>query len=79
MTRAAVQTRRVELTGGRVLHVSRFVDPGTGRDRLTLVRGWEDSSPLPPSPDRAALELPGERLPELVEALRELEDQEASG
>lgn len=68
-----VRTRTVELSGGRVLHLSRFRDPATGRDRLTLVKGWTDSSPLPPTPDGDAVEVPGRVLGELVEALQALE------
>lgn len=71
-----VTTRSVDLGAGRVLHVSRFQDPATSRDRVTLVRGWTDSSPLPPGPDGEALEVPGDVLPDLLEALRELEGAE---
>jgi len=73
---AMVTTRSVDLRGGRVLHVSRFRDPATARDRVTLVKGWTDSSPLPSSPDGQAVELAGKHLPALVDALRELGDVE---
>lgn len=66
-----VRTATLELGGGAVLHVSRFTDP-IGRDRLTLVRGFEDAFPIPTASEDV-LELPGDATDDLVAALRELE------
>lgn len=70
-----VRTETVDLGGGGVLHVSRFTDP-TGRDRLTMVRGFEDSSPIPTAPEDV-MEIPGGCRADLVDALRELDRGDA--
>lgn len=67
------RTETIDLDGGKVLHVTRFRDPTNGRDRLTLVTGFSDSSPLPTSPDQL-VELPGSSTGDLVDALRRLDD-----
>ena len=74
MTReTTVRTTTLDLGGGSVLHVSRFTDP-TGRDRLTLVRGFEDTSPIPTAPEDV-MEIPGSARVDLVDALRELGEE----
>lgn len=71
-----VRTVTVELGGGRVLTASRFRDPTTGRDVLTLAEGWpEDGST--PGRRGEAVEVPGSSLPEVVEAIEALEEGEA--
>lgn len=68
------RTTVVELGAGRRLSVCRFTDPATGRDVVTLAEGWpEDGTPLP-GRRGDALEVPGDALGELIQALRELED-----
>lgn len=66
-----VRTVSIELNGGRRLSLSRFTDPATGRDLLTLAEGWPGDAPMPGARGEA-LELPGAVVPELVEALEAL-------
>lgn len=72
MEEFTARTETVALDGGRVLHLTRFRDPTNGRDRLTLVTGFSESSPLPTSPDQL-VEVPGSVTSELVDALRSLD------
>ena len=72
MTReTTLRTETLDLGNGKVLHVSRFEDP-SGRDRLTLVRGFEESSPIPQAPEDV-MELPGRISEELCDALEALD------
>lgn len=73
MDEFTVLTETLELDGGRVLHATRFRNPTNGRDRLTLVTGYAESSPLPTSPDQL-VELPGSAASDLVDALQRLDD-----
>lgn len=73
METVEVRTEKIDLGGGSVLHVSRFRDPATDRDRLTLVRGFDDRSPLPTDPE-CMVDLPGGATEELVDALRALDN-----
>lgn len=70
-----VRTVTVQLGGGRRLILSRFNDPDTGRDVVTLAEGWPGE---PPQPGRQgeSIELSASLLPEIVEALRGLEERD---
>lgn len=72
-----LRTATVDLDGGRRLSVSRYSDPATDRDLLTLAEGWAEDGPLP-GRRGTTLELPGGALPELIEALRGLDGEEAA-
>jgi len=71
---AEVRTVEVELGGGRRLHAVRFRDGG--RDRLTLATSFDEETPVPGVRD-GALELPGRVLPEVVDALSALAEEES--
>lgn len=77
MTEAQIIETRVitiEVGGNRVVYVTRFTDPTTGRDVLSLSEGWRDDGPMP-GPTGATLELPGAVTSELIAALEELEGE----
>lgn len=70
-----VRTVEVELGGGRRLHAVRFRDGG--RDRLTLATTFDEETPVPGARE-GALELPGGVLPELLQALEALTQEDGA-
>lgn len=67
-TTTELRSATVELDGGQVVHVCRHRDGS--RDVLSLVKGWNDASPLPAAPESDVVELPGSKAGELIEALK---------
>lgn len=69
-----VVRRRVDLPGGRVLTVARYRGED-GSTAFVLHRGWiEETRPVLREGD-GVLSLPGEVLPELLEALESLNEE----
>lgn len=73
MPELTMQTRTIELSGGKHAHLALVEGGARGTPVLAISRSFEDGIGALLEPDPPQLVLPATCIPELVDALRELE------
>lgn len=75
MTTTTVRTDAIELPGGQVLRVSRFVHEA-GTETLVVSKGWPDGASVAGLDCESAVTIPGSVRVELATALQGLGEDE---